>query len=138
MQASYAGVDATVTLQPIQYNGQQPLQLWQFGSDQRIYLYSASGSPTFCLDLVQPIGNGQPLILNNVIASDQTQMWDWNSLAPGLKNIGASASGTTYVIDNSAGGAGSGNKIQIWTYIPNANQNWTPELLPSLYLNSIS
>lgn len=43
LQAAYAGVDAPVTLQSIPWGQPNSLQLFQFGDDGRIYLYTSEG-----------------------------------------------------------------------------------------------
>ncbi|HEX7722974.1 MAG TPA: RICIN domain-containing protein [Pyrinomonadaceae bacterium] len=136
MQAAYSGVDAQITLAPIQWDppAGQSSQLWQFGDDRRIYVYTADNPGQFCLDFPNPPQNGQPLTLNDVIASDQTQMWDWNSHPQTLANVGAPG----FYADDDGGGRNPGTKIQIWTGTGsgNANQVWTPLLMPTYYLNS--
>jgi hypothetical protein len=128
LQAAYGGVDAIVSLQPMDFTASNELQLWQVGDDNRIYL----NNTPHCLDFVNPPQNGQVLQLSEVIATDETQKWDLSRLPPALVNIGASGT-TLYMIDNSGGGTGAGNKVQLWNQAGNDNQRWSFVVVPSIF-----
>ena len=138
MQAQYPGVDAPITLQPIRWNppAGESSQLWQFGDDGRIYVYTPDTPAQFCIDFPNPAQNGQPLTLNSVIGSDQTQTWNWDSNPQTLANVGAPG----MYADDSGGGRNPGTKIQIWggSGSGNGNQVWTPLMMPTYYLDSQS
>jgi hypothetical protein len=131
LQAAYPGQDAFVTINTIDPTGNTSLQLWLYGSDERLYLYAGSGStPKYCLDFTNPAQNGQPLMLNAVTPSDQTQQWTWNgaSNTSTFNNIGAQG----FSMDNDGGGIRAGNKIQLWQTANNANQDYVMALIPAL------
>ena len=137
MQAPYAGVDAQITLQPIQWQAPwNNLQLWQFGDDGRIYLYTPDALAQFCVDFPNPAGNGQPILLNTVIPSDQTQLWNLNVSPQSIANVGAGG----YFIDNDSGNTGPGNKIEIWAgggAPGNGNEAWMTLAIPAYYLANV-
>jgi len=124
-QASYAGVEGVVQLQTVT---QASLQQWVFGSDQRIYLYSStlSGQAPLCMVILDgTIANGTAIHLDAVVASNKAQMWKYNW----QNHTIASQASSGYAIDDSGGGTGAGNKIQLWQATGGANQIWCPQLL---------
>lgn len=129
MQAQDAGTNALITLQPIDYSGNTPLQLFQFGNDGRIYLYNSQNpsAPAFCVTFQGPAEDGAPIALAKPDNSDQTQVWRWqNNL--NLVNVGASSS-TTFVIDDDHENTGKGNKIQLYGSNGTGAQLWITVLL---------
>lgn len=139
-QASYAGANATVTLAQIDFRGGTPLQLWQLGSDGRIYLYGSEsqGSPV-CIGYhpTSSALNGTNLFLMAEDASDNTQVWDLSTQAPALLNTGAGDAAAQYAMD-SGGFPTPGNSITIFTWGPgNPNQEWALQTLPSLLLSQV-
>jgi hypothetical protein len=137
LEAAYEGPDALITLQPIEWNpppGTRKLQLWQFGDDSRIYLYSQGGPAELCMDFPHPARNGQPLQLSDGITLNVTQEWDWNTKPSTISNRGALG----FFIDNMCGETMPGNRIQIWASGGNANEDWTTLIMPTHYLNSHS
>ncbi len=138
-QAAYAGVDASVTQQEVDYSGNTPLQLWQLGSDGRIYLYGGEGQdPAYCLDFrptSPPNLNGTPLLLNTVIPSDATQVWDLASAAPLILNTGAALIGGGKYAMDSGGTPLFGRPVVIYiASAANFDQQWALEVLPSQVL----
>lgn len=130
LQAGYAGVNAQITLQPISWEQPNKLQLWQFGDDQRIYLYTPEKPAQFCVDFSNPAGNAQPLQLAAVIPSDKTQMWNVSSPLS-IENVGAGS----YFVDSGANPA-PGNKVVIYNgggAQKNSNEAWLPVLIPAFY-----
>ena len=131
MHAEYSGVQAEITLWPIQWNSDKDWTLWQFGSDGRIYLYTSDSPAQFCVGFENPTQNGQPLQLTAVAASDKKQKWDWDTQPWYILNLAE----PEYAIDNSSGNTNPGNRIQIWKKGNTPNQIWTPLMMPTYYLN---
>ena len=130
-----AGAGAVITLQQIQWNpAVQNLQLWQFGSDGRIYLYAPELTAKLCVDFPNPPKNGQQLQLNLVAQSNQEQMWNWDTKPGFILNVGAQG----YAIDNNDGHTNPGNQIQIWQQGNTPHQIWMPVMMPTYYLNSLA
>jgi hypothetical protein len=130
LQAEYAGVNSQILLQPISWEQSNNLQLWQFGDDQRIYLYTPEAPAQFCVDFSNPAGNAQPLQLTTVISSDKTQMWDMSSPLS-IRNVGAKS----YFVDSGNNHA-PGNKVVIYAgggAKQNSNEAWLPVLIPAFY-----
>lgn len=132
--AQYQGHDAPITLQPIQWNSVNGGQLWQFGNDGRIYLYTPANPAQFCVDFPSPPQNGSALLLNTVQELDQTQMWNWDSNPGYLINV----ADPTFAIDNNVGDTSPGNKLQVWQQGNTPHQLWTPVMMPTYFLNSAS
>lgn len=133
LQAQYSGVDATVTIAPIDANGNTTLQQWFLGSDQRFYLNTCT-NPTdpllVCLDYINPAENGASLIMADVVPSDQTQMWNWNGQqnTSTFSNVGSPG----FSIDNNAGGVRTGNQVQLWvTQNGNNHQVFAMTVIPA-------
>ncbi len=142
-QAASAGSRSLVLLQPIDHTGQTTLQQWQFGSDGRIYLntpgLNTPGAPaSLCLTYQGEPENGEPLGIAATDPTDPTQVWQWINNQTSLQNMGASQSGTAFVIDNSAGSTSPGNRIQIWAFFNNGNQIWVAQAVPSSQFGGIS
>jgi hypothetical protein len=137
-QAASAGSRALVLLQPIDHAGNTTLQQWQLGSDGRIYLNTPANPGSLCLTYQGEPENGEPLGIAATDPTDPTQVWQWINNQTSLKNMGASQSGTTFVIDNSGGSTSPGNKIQIWTFLNNGNQIWVAQAVPSSQFGSTS
>jgi hypothetical protein len=129
LQAVYAGARAEITLQPISWGKKRDgFQLWQFGEDGRIYLYTPEAPAKFCVEFRNSAENGQPLQLNNADPSDQTQMWDVSGL-PSIRNVGAGS----YYMDSGNNHA-PGNKVVIYAgggAQKNSNEAWLPVLIPA-------
>jgi hypothetical protein len=128
LQAGYAGARAEITLQPISWDKPNDLQLWQFGDDGRIYLYTPKAPAQFCVEFTNLAANGQPLQLNKADPSDQTQMWDVSS-PPSIRNVGAGS----FFMDSGNNHA-PGNKVVIYAgggAQQNSNEAWLPVLIPA-------
>jgi hypothetical protein len=128
LQAAYPGVDAAVTIAPIDTNGNTPLQQWFLGSDQRLYLNT--DPVQFCLDYPNPATNGASLQIASVVPSDQTQMWQWNGQqnVPTFSNVGAKG----FSIDINNGDTGPGSKAQLWgTGNGNDHQAFAMTVIPA-------
>lgn len=141
LQAEAAASGAAVNLQAIDYTFKIPNQFWQFGDDNRIYLFNptAEGNNPYCLTFQPPAGDGQSLIIHDYDATDANQTWDWNSAPPTIINLGATTSETTYVIDDLYGRTGNGNKVQIWEYNEGSgNQPWAAQLVLRNYFQTDS
>mgnify|MGYP001809861622 CR=1 FL=1 len=120
-QATFAGANASVVAATADLTGGTANQLWQYGSDNRLYL---AGSTSLCIGYVAPTQNAQALILVEMNQGDETQQWTWAS-GFYLNNVGGSASGTTYVMDLQNGVTTAGTKIQVWQSIANdIDQMW--------------
>lgn len=132
MSAQYQGPDAPITLQPIQWNVANGGQLWRFGNDGRIYLDTPENPAQFCVDFPSPPQNGSPLLLSEVKALDQTQMWNWDTKPGFISNVADS----TFAIDNNDGNTSPGNKIQVWQQGNTQHQIWTPLMMPTYFLTS--
>ena len=129
LQAQFAGPEAPVTLQPVDPNGQTPLQQWAYDG-QVISLYEPDGAPQFYLGFIQPASSGQALALAQIEPADQFQFWNWSgTTASTFANAGA----TGFAIDNEGGVVQAGNKVQIWQAPGNfPNQSWIFALVPGL------
>ncbi|RUL70461.1 RICIN domain-containing protein [Dyella choica] len=129
-QAVSVGSGAAVLLNPIDYSGNTTTQLWQFGSDNRIYLFNPNDAlnPILCLSFSGSAQNGAPLVLAQPNALDENQQWIWTNYLS-LENIGASTSGTIYMLDNNGSGTNPNNKLQLWAANGTDAQQWLTQLL---------
>ena len=130
LQAGYERVNAQITLPQISWQKKpNNLQLWQFGDDQRIYLYTPEKLAQFCIDFLNPVENAQPLLLAAVIPSDKTQKWKVSSLLS-IENVGAE----NYFMDSGANPT-TGSKVVIYKgggAGKNPNEGWLPVLIPTI------
>jgi hypothetical protein len=125
VQASTPGTGATLELQAVDGN---PLQLWQYGSDGRIYQYDGTGNPQICIDVAGEASQELQLITSAVDSSRLLQTWSLSTSAPSLTNNGA---GNQYCMNDQGGNGNPGDAVIIFANTTTDNIEWAFAIYPS-------
>ena len=124
VQASTPGTGATLELQPVDGN---PLQLWQYGSDGRIYQYDGTANPQICIDVSGEASQELQLITSAFDDSRDLQRWTLSTSVPNLTNIGA---GNAYCMNDSGGNGNIGDAVIIFPNGTEDNIEWAFAIYP--------
>ncbi len=125
VQASTPGTGATLQLQPVDGN---QLQLWQDGSDGRIYQYDGTSNPQFCVDVSGEASQELQLITSAFDDSRDLQRWTLSTSVPSITNVGAE---DAYCMNDSGGNGKVGDAVIICANSTTNNVEWALSIYPS-------
>jgi hypothetical protein len=124
------GPSSPLSLQNVDPSGGTQSQLWQFGSDGRIYLYKyGPNDPVpLCIGLQDDPSEENPLVLVNVDPSglDKTQCWQLNTTVPSLTNVKY----PNYCMNDDTGKGLPGDAVIIYTSSANPANDWVFSIYP--------
>ena len=127
------GPNDPLWLQPVDATGTQT-QLWQYGSDSRIYLSSTvSNSSPLCIGLQGAPSEENALVLVKADPSDQTQQWTLQTNGPSPASLITNGEFPSYCMNDGGGQGNPGDSVLIFPFDWNnltGNIEWSFVIYP--------
>jgi hypothetical protein len=126
VEADGTGQNIALSLRTVDPTGNTHAQLWQYGSDQRIYQYDGTASPAFCIGLNGAVQEENALILVTPSTTDTTQQWSLQTTVPSITNVPNAG----YCMNDASGLGRVGDQVIIFPNTETDNVVWSFAIYP--------